>query len=90
MEPEETGRAEDLVELTVVHHDVEASMIKSLLEEAGIDCLLVSQVPHSVYPFTVDGLGEIRLKVLASKLEEARAIVEDALRGPDDGEDSIE
>ena len=90
MEPEATNDREELVELAVVYHDVEANMIKSLLEEAGIDCLLVTQVPHSVYPFTVDGLGEIRLKVLASKLEEAQAIVKEALESPSDGDPAAE
>jgi hypothetical protein len=66
---------EALVEVTVVHNEVEANIIKSLLEEAGIDCVLVTQVPHAIYPININGLGETRVKVLDHNLEAAQAIL---------------
>lgn len=68
---------EKLVEVTVTHNEVEANIIKSLLEGSGIDCVLVTQVPHGVYPVNVDGLGEIRIKVLDSEVEAAKAVIQD-------------
>jgi hypothetical protein len=68
---------ERLVELMVVHHEVEANIIKGLLEAAGIGCVLVTPVPHSLYPFTVDGLAKVTVSVLDTDLEEARAIIKD-------------
>lgn len=64
-----------VVELTRVYNDVEANLIQSLLAESGIECLLVSHVPHSIYPFTIDGLGEVKIKVLEDRLEEAREVL---------------
>jgi hypothetical protein len=87
MEPDETIKDEELVELTAVYNDVEANLIKSLLEEAGITCLLVSHVPHSVYPFTVNGLGRVRVQVLAGQLEAAQAILDENLQTPGDADD---
>jgi len=69
-----------LVELVKVYNDVEASLIQSLLAESGIDCLLVSHVPHSIYPFTINGLGEVRIKVLEDRLAEAREILRESGR----------
>jgi hypothetical protein len=70
------GRDEgNLVELTSVYHEVEANIIRSLLELAGIDCVMLAQVPHAVYPFTVDGLGETKIKVWDHQLEAAREIL---------------
>lgn len=66
-----------LVEVAVVHNEVEANIIKSLLETAGIDCVLVTQVPHNVYAITIDGLGEIKIKVLDHQLQDAKAVIED-------------
>jgi len=88
MEPANPMKDEETVLLTVVYNDVEANLIKTILDEAGIDCLLVSQVPHSVYPFTINGLGETKIKVLASELENAKAVLAESKDNPtaDDAE----
>lgn len=75
MEPARQMRDEETTLLTVVYNEVEANLIKTILDEAGIDCLLVTQVPHSVYPFTINGLGEVKIKVLASQLKNAQAVL---------------
>ncbi len=64
--------------------DTEAELVRQLLESHGIRCSVSSQVPHSVLPLTVDGLGEIRLHVAPGALEEARRIV-DAYREGGEG-----
>jgi hypothetical protein len=69
---------ENVVELTVVYNEVEANLIKSILEDADIDCLLVTDVPHSVYPFTISGLGRVRIKVLSPDLKAAQQALLDA------------
>jgi hypothetical protein len=49
----------------------EAEVIKSYLESHGIPCLLRGLVVQSVHPFTMDGLGEI--KILVPKKDHAVA-----------------
>ena len=59
----------------VVHrtwHDSEANLIAGMLRSSGIPCNTVSHVPHSVYPLTTDGLGEVRIIVAEEHAEEAR------------------
>ncbi len=75
MEPANSIKDEETAVLTVVYNEVEANLIKTILDEAGIDCLLVTQVPHSIYPFTINGLGETKIKVLASELENAKVVL---------------
>lgn len=50
---------------------VEAEVIKSFLKSHGIPCLLKGLVVQSVHPFSMDGLGEI--KILVSKKDYALA-----------------
>jgi len=66
-----------LVMVKSLHNEIEASIVKTLLETAGVQCALITPVPHNVYPFTIDGLAEIRVTVLESDLEAARTIIED-------------
>src|SRR5204863_8927358 len=48
----------------------------SLLEAPGIMCAVGSDVPHSIFPMSVDGLGEVRLSVHPDEAEEARRTIE--------------
>jgi len=41
----------------------EAEVIKSFLQSHGISCLLKGLVVQSVHPFSMDGLGEIKILV---------------------------
>jgi hypothetical protein len=68
------------MESIIIHRcfsDVEADQLKQLLEQEGIACQLLSHVPHSVYPFTMDGLGEIRIVVMESDAAQAKQIIDD-------------
>lgn len=72
--------------------DVEASVVQQLLQQYGIPCRIVSHITHAVYPFSVDGLGEVRIFVHEDRRDEAVAILAEHRRqamtiAPDDPED---
>ena len=67
-----------MAELTVIFRtqsDIEASVVRGLLETHGIRTLLSSDVPHSVLPLTIDGLGEVRLSVGFNDADAARQLI---------------
>lgn len=63
------------VELLRVWDDGEAELIRRLLSSYSIPCSVGSTITHSLWPLTVDGLGEIRILVSADQLETAREIL---------------
>jgi hypothetical protein len=52
-----------LIELVRVMGPVEAEVIKNFLESQGITCILQGQMVQSVYPMSVDGMGELKVMV---------------------------
>ena len=52
-----------LRELTRVMGPVEAEVIKNFLDSQGIPCILRGQMAQAIYPFSVDGMGEIKVMV---------------------------
>jgi hypothetical protein len=52
-----------LLELVRVMGPVEAEVIKNFLESQGISCILQGQMVQSVYPMSVDGMGELKVMV---------------------------
>lgn len=58
------------------HSDVEASIVRGLLESHGIQVLASSAIAHTLFPLTIDGLGEVRLSVHPDAAEEARRIID--------------
>jgi len=73
------------VETVVIHrchNDIEAEQIRELLSQADIECQVASDVPHSVFPLTMDGLGEIRIAVLESEADRASELIEQFLNVP--------
>jgi ribonuclease-3 len=65
----------DVVVIFRTHSDIEASIVRGLLETHGIRSLVSSDVPHSVFPLNVDGLGEVRISVREADAEEAQRII---------------
>jgi hypothetical protein len=55
--------------------DLEAQLIKGILELYGIPVGLSTDISHLVYPFTVDGLGETRILVPLEAEGEAQTIL---------------
>jgi len=57
------SRDAKLKELVRVMGPVEAEVIKNFLESQGIACILQGQMVQSVYPMSVDGMGELKVMV---------------------------
>ena len=66
-------------------HDWEAEIVRGLLASCGIPCQVVSDIPHSVSPLTVDGLGEIRIFVPPSAYDEAMELLAEHRRSGIEG-----
>lgn len=64
-----------LIEVHRAVNDEEALVIKGLLESQGIHCILRSEVVHAVHPFSIDGLGEVRILVAEIDAPEAKALL---------------
>jgi ADP-ribose pyrophosphatase YjhB (NUDIX family) len=73
----ETTKEDLMAELTRVWSLAEAEVIKSFLGINGIMCQLKGQIVHSIYPFTMDGLGETIIMVLEKDLEKARQLLDE-------------
>jgi ribonuclease III len=67
----------DVVVIFRAHSDVEADLVKGLLEAHGIFSFRSSDVPHSVFPLNINGLGEVRLTVHTRDAEAASRIIAD-------------
>jgi len=65
----------DLVVIFRTHSDIEAQIVRGLLEAHGVMSVLSSDVPHSIFPLSVDGLNEVRIGVHASDAEDAQRII---------------
>ena len=66
----------DLVIIFRTHSDVEASIVRGLLEANGVPSVVTSDVPRNIFPLTVNGLGEVRISVRDHDADEARRIID--------------
>ena len=66
---------EQMIEVYRASGDMEAQVIKGLLESYGIPCLLRSDAAHSVHVLTVDGMGEVKVMVWESMAEKAKRLI---------------
>ncbi len=64
-----------MVEIYKAPNEMEAQVIKGLLESYDIPCFLKSNAAPSVHLFTVDGMGEFKVMVLESMAEEAKSLI---------------
>jgi hypothetical protein len=69
------SRDDGLVEVYRARTDMEAQVIKGLLESFDIPCILTSNAAPSVHIFTMDGMAEVRVMVPAALAEDARALI---------------
>ena len=67
---------EALVEVYRANGEMEALVIKSLLESYGIPSILKSIAAPSVHYFVIDGMGEFRVMVREDMADEARRLIE--------------
>jgi Putative prokaryotic signal transducing protein len=77
---------EELREVTSVWGKAEAAVVMAFLASHGISCVPRGRILQDIYPISVDGLGEIKLFVLAKDFEAAKALLEE-LPKPEDIED---
>ena len=66
---------EKMVEVYRAVGEIEAQVIRGLLESYGVPCLLKSQSAPTVHSFAVDGMGEVRIVVWESMAEKARSLI---------------
>jgi hypothetical protein len=69
------SKAEKLVEVYHARNEMEAQVIKSLLESFEIPCFLKSNSAPSVHMFTIDGMAEVKVMVVASMADAARELI---------------
>jgi len=72
MSNEEENRHLEMVQIHSAQGQIEADIIQSYLKSHGIESFTKGLAVHSVHPFTVDGMGEIRILVSEEKAEKAR------------------
>ena len=68
-----------MAELTVIFRtasNIEASVVQALLDSHGIESVRTSGPPASLFPFTVNPMGETRVSVREDDAEEAVRIIE--------------
>jgi ribonuclease-3 len=65
-----------VIEIFHTHSDVEARVVRGLLEAHGLMSVVSSAAPHAIWPVSIGGLAEIRLSVHESEADEARRIIE--------------
>jgi hypothetical protein len=86
MENSHKERDEKLVELAKVQGDFEAQVLKGMLESEGIEVAVRTGVTPNILPFTVDGLGQVKLFVRESDYEAAKALMRENEERERDGE----
>ena len=69
------SKREKLVEVYKATNEMEAQVIKGLLESYGIPCLFKSNSAQSVHMFTLDGMGEVRVMVWDSMADRAKKLI---------------
>ena len=65
----------EMVEVYKAASEMEAQVIKGLLESYGIPSLLKSHAAPSVHMFTIDGMGEVKIMVMPSMAERAKELI---------------
>jgi len=70
-----SNNSEELVEVYRANGELEAQVIRSLLEYNGIPCLLKGEAARNIYGLTVDGISEVRIMVWERLADEARSLI---------------
>jgi ribonuclease-3 len=66
----------DLVVIFRTHSDIEAQVVRGLLEAHGVMSVISSDVLRSIFPLSVEGLSEVRIAVSAGDAEDAQRIID--------------
>ena len=71
------SKSKKLVEVYKARTEMEAQVIKGLLESFNIPCVLKANAAPSVHMFTMNGLAMVKVMVLDSQADEARELIND-------------
>jgi ribonuclease III len=66
----------DLVVIFRTHSDIEARIVRGLLESHGVMSVVSSDVPHAIFPLSMDGLTDVRIAVHPEEADEAQRIID--------------
>ena len=66
-----------MIPVYVCWNDHEAELVASVLREYSIVSRLNSEVPHSIWPITADGLGKVEVLVREGHAHRAGEILQD-------------
>jgi hypothetical protein len=69
-----------MIEVYKARGELEAQLIKGMLDGYGVPCMLRSNAAGSVHSFVFDGMGEVRVMVPESYAEEAQNIINSEYR----------
>ena len=64
-----------MVQVYKASNELEAQVIKGLLESYGIPCFLKSHAAPSVHMFTINGMAEVKVMVLDSMADRAKELI---------------
>ena len=64
-----------MVEVYKARNNMEAQVIKGLLESYDVPCFLKSNAAPSVHLFTINGMAEVKIMVLESLAGKARELI---------------
>jgi len=78
----------DLVSIYIAHGQVEAQLIKSLLEAEGIPTMIAQEGAGAAYGLTVGILGIAEIFVREKDADEAKKLIEE-IRGNDEASDEL-
>lgn len=67
----------EMVELISAQGEMEANIIRSVLNAEGIETMTRGDMVQSVHPITVDGLGKISIYVREEDLVKARVVLKE-------------
>ena len=74
----------ETVVVYTTYDDIEAEMLRGLLENNSIECQVVSEITHAVFPLTRDHrLARIRVIVSEQEAQRAEEIIEGFLNSPE-------
>jgi ribonuclease-3 len=76
---------DDLVVIFTTQSDVEASIVRGLLEAHDVPSVVASDLPHSIFPMSINGLSQLRISVHPDDVERAKQIIESHRIDPSNG-----
>jgi ribonuclease-3 len=66
----------DFVVIFRTHSDIEAQIVRGLLESHGMMTVVAADTPHAIFPVSVEGVSAMRIAVHADDADEAQRIIE--------------